>query len=154
MAGSQVVTNEVTMGLNVTAPAGSHFEYEEVKTAKGTQSLGEKPLLVWDDIEAVRVAYGDEGLKDILDGTSCRVSFQAIARRMSVAGKSDDEIAQAQVSFKPGKRVGGASTPTSRAKRAAGDAAAKISNPDAITALMEKIAKGEISEADLAALVG
>lgn len=140
------------MSLTVTAPAGSHFEFEEVKTAKGATSLGEKPLLVWDEIDAVRSTFGDEGLKDIIDGTSLRVSYQSIARRLGVANKTDDEIAAAQVAFRPGKRVGGASTPVSRAKRSAGAAAEKLGNSDALSAFLEKVARGEISEEDLATL--
>lgn len=142
------------MSLSVQAPQGAHFEFDEVKTAKGTQSLGEKPVLVWDDVEAARSQYGDEGIRDILDGTSCRVSFQAIARRMALAGKTDDEIANAQIAFRPGKRVGGVSTPVSRAKRAAGEAAEKLGDrSDLVTALLEKIARNEITEDDLASLV-
>ena len=142
------------MPLTVAAPTGAHFEMEEVATAKGAKSLGEHPLLVWDDLSLAIAQYGDEGIRDILDGTSLRVSFQSIARRMAIAGKTDDEIATAQVAFRPGKRVGGVSTPASRAKRAAGTAAEKVSNPDLITQLLEKGAKGEITEEDLAALAG
>lgn len=143
------------MPLTVQAPAGSHFEFEEVATARGTQSLGEKPLLVWDSVPAATEFYGEEGIEAILDGTSLRVSFQSVARRMAIAGKSDDEIAATQVAFRPGKRVGGASTPVSRAKRAAGAAAEKLGDKaDQLSALMDKIASGEISEEDLASLVG
>lgn len=143
------------MSLTVAAPAGSHFEFEEVATARGTQTLGEKPLLVWDSVDAAREFYGDEGLTAILDGTSLRVSFQSIARRMAIANKTDDEIATAQVAFRPGKRVGGVSTPVSRAKRSAGAAAEKLGDKaDQLSALLEKIASGEISEEDLASLVG
>lgn len=141
------------MTLTVTAPEGAHFDYDEVKTARGTQSLGEKPLLVWDNVESARATYGDEGLAAILDGTSLRVSFQSIARRLAIAGKTDDEIAQAQISFRPGKRVGGASTPVSRSRRAAGDAAEKLGDKgDLVAAFLEKVARGEITEEDLAAL--
>lgn len=138
--------------LTVAAPQGSHFEWEEVKTAKGTQSLGEHPILVWDDVDACRAYYGDEALKDILDGTSLRVSFQSISRRMTLAQKHDDEIAKAQVDFRPGKRVGGVSTPKSRARKAADTAVEKAG--DAVTALLEKIASGQITEEDVAALAG
>lgn len=140
-------------GLTVSAPQGAHFESEEVRTAKGTQSLGEHPILVWDSLDAARAFYGDEGIKDILDGTSLRVSFQSIARRMTIAKKSDDEIAKAQVDFRPGKRQGGVSTPTSRAKSAAGRAADKLGDKaDLVSALLDRIAKGDISDADLEAL--
>lgn len=138
----------------VDAPTGAHFENEEVKTAKGQQSLGEVPILVWDDIEAARAFYGDEGIKNVLDGTSLRVSFQSIARRYRMAKKSDNDIKKAQVEFRPGSRQGGVSTPVSRARRKAESAAEKLSNPDALSAFLEKVASGEISEADLVALSG
>lgn len=138
--------------MTVAAPNGAHFDFEEVKTAKGSESLGLVPILIWDDLDAAISHYTPEGVRDILDGTSLRVSFQNIARRYKAAGKSNDEIATAQVNFKPGKRAGGVSTPVSRASRAAKQAAEKVDG-DVVAALLEKIAKGELSESDLNALV-
>ena len=136
------------MSTTVTPPTGAHFESEELKTAKGTQSLGEVPILVWDDASAVTANFGEKGLLDILDGTSLRVSYQGIARRLKVAGKSDDEIANAQVQFKPGKRAGGSSTPASRARKAAESASEKVGG-DVVARLLERIAAGEITEDQL-----
>ena len=125
----------------------------EVKTAKGTESLGEVPILVWDDHSKAVANYGEEGVLNVLDGTSLRVSFQNIARRYKVAGKSDVEIQNAMISFKPGKRAGGVSTPVSRAARAAKSAAEKVGDQgDLVTTLLEKIAKGELSIEDLQSL--
>lgn len=138
--------------LATQAPAGSHFEFEEVKTAKGAESLGHVPILIWDDVTAAIGHYTEEGVRDVLDGTSLRVSFQNIARRYKVAGKTDEEIATAMVAFKPGKRQGGASTPVSRAAKASKAAAEKIGDGDLVTALLEKIAKGELSAEDLKSL--
>lgn len=140
--------------LTVTAPDGAHFEFDEVKTARGEKSLGEVPILVWDDLEKAAEFYGVDSILAILDGTSLRVSFQGIARRMAVGEKTADDIAKAQVEFRPGKRQVGASTPESRARRAAAAAVEKSGNADAITALLQKIAAGEISADDLQALVG
>ena len=134
-------------------PEGSHFEREEVKTAKGTESLGEVPILVWDSVPHAIEYYTEEGIQNILDGTSLRVSFQNIARRLKVAGKSDTEIQNAMISFRPGKRAGGVSTPVSRASRAAKAAAEKVGDQgDLVTSLLEKIAKGELSVEDLQTL--
>jgi len=132
--------------LTVQAPTGSHFEFEEVKTKHGKDTLGLRPILVWDNADAAREYYGEEGILRILDGTSTRVSFQSTARRMAIAGKSDDEIAKAQVDFRPGTRVVGESTPVSRAARAARSAAEKLGGEsgDAIAAFLEKVARGEI----------
>lgn len=138
--------------LNVTAPAGAHFEFELVRTAHGTKDLGEVPILVWDNEDLARECYGKEGITDILDGTSLRVSFQGIARRFRIAGKSDDDSAKAQIEFRPGKRAVGVSTPVSRAANAAKSAAAKVSG-DKIAEFLKLIADGKISEEDLAALV-
>lgn len=138
--------------LTAVAPAGSHFEFESVKTAHGTKDLGEVPILVFDDVPLAIAVYGDEGVKDILDGTSLRVSFQGIARRMRAAGKSDDEIAEAEIKFRPGKRAVGVSTPASRAAHAAKSAAAKVDG-DKVAAFLQQIAEGKISEEDLASLV-
>lgn len=140
------------MSLSVTAPAGSHFDFEEVKTAKGTQSLGEVPILVWDSLDSMVQFYGEEAVLSIADGTSLRVSFQNIARRFKAAGKSEDEIAQAQVGFRPGKRQVGASTPASRAARLAKQAVEKSGQSDAIEKLLAKIAAGELSDEALEAL--
>lgn len=138
--------------LATAAPEGSHFEFEEVKTARGTQSLGDVPLLVWDDLDAAVVHYGISGVMDVLDGTSLRVSFQNIARRYKAADKSNDEIAAAQVAFRPGKRLAG-STPKSRTVKAAGAAAEKVGG-DVIEQLLARVISGEISAEQLAALTG
>lgn len=140
--------------LTVQAPQGSHFEFEEVKTKHGKDTLGPRPILVWDSVQDAAAYYGDEGILRILDGTSTRVSFQSIARRMAIAGKSDDEIAKAQVDFRPGTRVVGESTPVSRAARAARAASEKLGGEsgDAIAAFLEKVANGEIDLARVAEL--
>jgi hypothetical protein len=135
-------------------PEGAHFEMEEVKTAKGEQTLGEVPILVWDKVPSAVDYYTEEGVKNILDGTSLRVSFQNIARRLKIAGKSNTEIQNAQISFKPGKRAGGVSTPVSRAARAARSAAEKVGDQaDLVTQLLERIANGELSTEDLESIV-
>lgn len=138
------------MGLTVTAPDGAHFTSDEVKTERGTKTLGEVPILAWDDVSKAVAFYGEDGMKDILDGTSLRVSFQNIARRFKAAGKTDDEIANAQVAFRPGKRSG-ASTPASRAANAARKAGEKIG--DSATELLQRIAAGDIGEDEIAALL-
>ena len=139
--------------LQITAPEGAHFDFEEVKTAKGQSSLGHVPILVWDDLEKARVVYGDAGITDVMDGTSLRVSFQNIARRYKIATKTDEEIAAAMVAFRPGKRTVGESTPSSRAARLAKTASEKVGGSDAVEKLLAKIASGELSQEDLEALV-
>lgn len=141
--------------LTVTAPTGAHFDWDEVKTKRGTESLGEVPLLVWDSAESLLGFYGEESVLAMADGTSLRVSFQSIARRMRAAGKSDDEIAKAQIDFRPGRRAVGQSTPASRAARSAKSAIEK-GNVDAevLQKLLDKIASGELSSADVDAIVG
>jgi len=136
--------------LTVAAPEGAHFEFEEVKTARGTTSLGDVRLLVWDDLDAAVVHYGIKGVMDVLDGTSLRVSFQNIARRYKAAEKSADEIAAAQVAFRPGSRMSG-TTPKSRATKAVAGAAEKIGG-DQVSKILEGIANGSISAETLAAL--
>lgn len=133
------------MGVTITAPSGAHFEFEEVKTAKGTKSLGEVPILVWDSLDSATAYYGEAGVVNVLDGTSLRVSFQNIARRFKAAEKSDDDVAKAQVDFRPGKRQGGASTPASRTARLARSAIEKTGNSEAIEKLLARIASGEVN---------
>lgn len=138
--------------LATSAPNGAHFEYEEVKTAKGAESLGSVPILIWDNLPAAVEFYGgEEAITDVLDGTSLRVSFQNIARRLKIAGKTDEEIAEAMLKFRPGKRQAGVSTPASRAARQAKAATEKVGG-DAVEKLLAKIAAGELSEADIEAL--
>lgn len=142
------------MALTIQAPAGAHFEFEEVKTKKGTESLGDVPILVWDDLDAAIAHYGNEGVLNILDGTSVRVSMQSIARRLKAdPNSSDDMIAQRQIDFRPGKRVGGVSKPENRAAKSAKAASEKVDG-NLLAKFLEKIAAGEISEADVAALAG
>lgn len=140
--------------LTVQAPAGAKFEFEEVKTGKGTESLGQVPILIWDSLESAVAYYGEQGIINVLDGTSLRVSFQNIARRFKAAKKTDDDIAKAQVDFRPGKRQGGVSTPESRAARLAKKAVEKSGNSEAVEALLARIAAGELSLSveDVAAL--
>lgn len=135
---------------NVTAPSGAHFESDEVATKRGEESLGEVPILVWDSVEAANAYYGEEAILSVLDGTSLRVSFQGIARRSKQQGKSNDDIAKMQVDFRPGQRVGGQSTPTSRVRRKAETAAEKVDAAQ-LEALLDKINSGEL---DIANLVG
>lgn len=141
--------------LTIAAPEGAGFEFEEVKTDRGTKSLGQVPILVWNNHPKMAEHYGEQGLLDMADGTSLRVSFQSIARRFKAANKTDDEIAKAQVEFKPGKRAGGASTPASRVARAAKGVVedGKVTE-DSITKLLDAIKAGKLSDADLTALVG
>lgn len=145
------VAPQPATGVTIAAPDGSHWSYEEVKAERGQKSLGEVPLLVWDSVDAARSFYGDEGIASILDGTSLRVSFQSIARRGALQGKTFDEIAKAEIEFRPGKRAVGQSTPVSRAANAARKAAEKVGG-DQVAALMEKI--GTLSPEDLNALLG
>lgn len=143
---------EATASLAVDAPSGAHFTFEEVKTDRGTKSLGDVPLLVWDDLDAMTKFYGEEGVLSVADGTSLRVSFQNIARRFSAAGKTLDDIATAQAGFRPGKRQGGQSTPASRSARKARNAIEKGVDGAALEALLDKIASGEISNEDIIAM--
>lgn len=136
--------------LTTAAPEGAHFEFEEVKTARGTQSLGDVPLLVWDDLDAAVATYGQSGVMDVLDGTSLRVSFQNIARRYKAADKSNDEIAAAQVAFRPGKRLAG-STPKSRSVKAVQGAVEKVGG-DAMEKFLQAVAAGTITAEQLAGL--
>lgn len=138
--------------MNTAAPAGFRFDFEEVKTERGTKSLGQVPILVCEDVEAALEKYGAQGVVNVLDGTSLRVSFQGIARRMKAAGKTDDEIAEAQLKFVPGNRQVGESTPASRSKRIAGEAAGKLSDPSILEAFLAKVKSGEIDEATLGGL--
>jgi hypothetical protein len=140
--------------MQVTAPKGAHFEFEEVRTDRGAKSLGNVPILVWDELDEAVENYGEESVLNVLDGTSLRVSFQGMARRMRAAEKSDDEIGTAQIEFKPGTRQPGQSTPVSRAKASARRAAERLGDDaDAITALLDKVASGEIDKEKFAELL-
>lgn len=155
LEGAEETFKTATGTLSVQAPDGAEFEMEEVKTARGTKSLGQVPILAWKNLQKAIETYGEEGVCDILDGTSLRVSFQNIARRYAAAGKSVDEIATAQINFKPGKRAVGVSTPASRAGNAAKKAAEKLGDQaDAFTAFLEKVARGEITEEQIKAMSG
>lgn len=141
--------------LQTQAPEGAKFEYDEVKTQRGQSSLGEVPILVWENVDKAREFYGDEAIADVLNGTSLRVSFQSIARRQKIAGKTDDDIAKAMVEFRPGKRVGGVSTPVSRARTQAAAAAEKLGDQSSLlNEILAKVAAGTITAEELAMLNG
>lgn len=139
--------------FTATAPTGAHFDFDTVKTDRGQKDLGKVPILVWDNLDAAIQYYGSEGIQNVLDGTSLRVSFQATARRLKLQGKSDDEIAKAELDFRPGKRQGGVSTPASKASNAAKKAAEKV-NGNAMAEFLSKIADGTLDFAKLAADAG
>ena len=136
----------------VTAPAGSHFETEEVQNKAGdTFSV---PILVFDDAGAAQLYYGEEGILRILDGTSLRVQFQGIARRMAQAGKLSDEIAKAEAEYHPGARRVGESTPANRVAKAARKAAeSRPADAEIIAKLLDRLTSGELSAEEVAALL-
>ena len=140
------------MTLTVKAPDGAEFVFEKVKDKNGTRDLGEVPILCYRTLNALVEKYGEEGIVNTEDGTSLRVSFQGIARRMKAKGKTDDEIGQAQLDFKPGTREVGIPTPASRAAKAAKQASEKVDG-DVIAALLDKVAKGELSLDDIKSLI-
>jgi hypothetical protein len=145
------MTAPAAEGLTLTAPSGSHFEFEEVKTSGGTKSLGDVPILTWDNLKGLITHFeGEEKVIDSLDGTSLRVAYQSIARRGRMANKSMDEIAKSQIDYRPGKR--GVSTPQNKAARAAKAAAEKV-DPGMLEALLSKVASGELSQEELATLL-
>lgn len=135
-------------------PPGSSFEFAEVKTDRGTKSLGLVPILTWgntdEDIAHAIAFYGPEGISNILGGTSLRVSFQGIARTAKEKGETDpskaqtdEQIAAAQIAFRPGKREGGQSTPASRLGNQAKRLAAKA-NPDVLANLLKMVEEGKL----------
>lgn len=142
-------------------PAGFTFDWDEVKGDHGQLSFGQRPLLTVEEsqagADALMAFYGPEGVGRIYNGTSGRVQFQGIARRITQKGKKegwdDDkinaEIAKAQLEYRPGKRQAGQSTAQSRAANAAKKAAGKIGG-DAIASMLEKVAS--MSAEDRAAL--
>lgn len=112
-------------------PAGASFEYDEVKGDRGQKSFGQVPLLTWDESEAgiqgAIAYYGPQGIARFVNGTSLRVSCQAIARRGKAKNLTDEQIALEQLNFRPGQRQSGQSTPASRAVNATRKATQKIS---------------------------
>lgn len=90
--------------------------------------------------------YGNEGICAIVNGTSLRTTFVGIARRLKAAGKSDDEIADNQIKYRPGKRVT-AGTPQSRVRNASARAAEALGPEyaDRLASMLDRIARGEIA---------
>lgn len=141
------------MPTTVPAPDGAEWSYEEVKTTKGTESLGkENPILVWHDLDKLRSYIGDDGLLAVADGTSLRVSYQNIVRRGLAGKKSIDEVAKLQVDFRPGKRVVGESTPASRVARQAKAAVEAGVDEDKIAKLLELAKSGKLTDDVLEAI--
>lgn len=141
------------MPVTVAAPPGAKWLYDEVRTNNGQVSLGEVPLLEWEEVDGMIAFFGKAGVLQLANGTSSWVSYQGIARRMKRAGKSDDEIAEAELKFRPGERQVGASTPESRARRAAGSAAEKIGGDTIVELLSSLEAMSEEERAEVLALL-
>ena len=138
--------------VTVAAPTGAHFEIEEVATKGGTEKF-EAPILVWEDLNALRDHIGEQGILDMSDGTSLRVAYQAAARRGHVKGKTFDEIAQSQLDYKPGKRSGATSTPANRTARMAKELVDKSPEAaDEVQKLLASIASGKFKLEDLKAI--
>lgn len=138
------------MATTVDAPRGAHWEYVEVRTNHGKRSLGEAPVLEWDDVEAARQFYGEEALKQLLE-IGVKNQYLRLARTGRIRGMTDDEIARSQLSYKPGQRQ--ARSPVGKVSKAA-RAAAERASPDVVAALLEAIARGEITADDLRAIAG
>lgn len=153
--GTAVAPEAGTQYTLTNPPPGARFEYDEVKTDRGQKSLGQCPILTWDESEeglnGAIAFYGASGVGRFVNGTSLRVSCQGIIRRGKAAGKPDDQLAKDQLEFRPGSRQGGQSTPVSRAANATRKAAQKVSG-DSIAELMNKIAEDEGFRNQLAAL--
>jgi hypothetical protein len=140
-------------------PEGAHWEFKEVSTNFKKESLGERPILIWDEVDGARKHYGDEGVCDSLNGTSLLVSYQGIARRITISGQnpgegkeplSDEEIdnavATAILEFRPGKRA--QVTPAGAAARQAKAVAEQLGDQagdlgEFLARLKAKIAAGE-----------
>lgn len=156
--GQEAQVNVGPLGeLSLEAPDGARWDYGEVKTNRGTQSLGKVPILVWDDPQKAIEFYGQEAFLAAFNNTGLRVPFQSIARRKRVAGVVDaNEIAQEMIDYKPGETERAAPTAASRAASAAKRATEALSEggKDLFTTLLDKVAKGEISEAQLQSMLG
>jgi hypothetical protein len=134
--------------LSVQAPDGAHWDWSEVKTARGTQSLGEVPILAWDSLEKAQAFYGEESALAAFNNTGLRVPFQSIARRGRVSGKLDaNGIAQEQLDYRPGQVERAQSTPASRAKSAAARAAETLGgeSADVLAEFLNRFASGQLS---------
>lgn len=127
--------------LTVPAPAGAHWSFESLRTKNGTESLGELPILEWDTAEGIVAHYGPEGTKQMINGTSGKVSYQSIARRLALRGKTINEIAQAQVDFRPGQKASGPTTPHTRAAKAAKVATERGADGERLANLLDRIAE-------------
>lgn len=122
-----------------TAPAGARFVDTQItrdsKNEAGenvTTVLGTAPILVWDTTEGFVAHYGEAGATLLLNGSvSPHNAYLNIARRGIVAriiknkkgetrevpAQTPEQIAQAQLDFKPG--VKGKQTVASRARKLA-----------------------------------
>lgn len=147
------------------APAGAHWEFNEVSTNHGKDPLGEQPILVWDNVEGAKAHYGEEGVINSLNGTSLLVSYQGIARRIAIANaakegntveKTQADVAEAVLKFVPGKRQ--EPTPAGAAARSAKALAEQVGEKGAgaiaklLNQIREKMASGELTAEELEAL--
>ena len=135
-------------------PPGATFEFATVKTDRGKTDLGQIPILTWgeteEDILNAIAFYGPEGISNILGGTSLRVSFQGIGRSAKekaiedpTKALTDEQIADLQIKFRPGKREGGTSTPASRLANQTKRIAGKV-NEEVFAKLLAMVGEGKL----------
>jgi hypothetical protein len=147
-------------------PPGFKWDWDEVKGDHGQLSFGQRPILTALDGEeggqGLLKFYGWDGIARIYNGTSGRVQFQGVDRRITQKGKKEgwdeDKInaicAEEQLKYRPGKRASGQSTAQSRAAAAAKKASGRIGG-DAIASMIERVAKMSEEERNaLAAQMG
>lgn len=89
---------------------GIRFDLEEVAKQSGDNRSDKvtfhrkAPIVIVENVEKFRAAFGDDTILAIFDGTSIRVKSQAIARRMLTKGATNEEIEAANVNMLRGVR--------------------------------------------------
>lgn len=86
------------------APEGATFEMVTLKDKKSGTEFS-VPLMGWADMQKAYAFYGAEGIEKAVAYAAFH-KLGGLARRLVKEGKSHEEIAMAQVTFRFGKRAG------------------------------------------------
>ena len=107
------------------------------------------PVLTWSVLDGAVKFMGEEAVLKALNGSGLGQGYKNSARRLAKNKRSEADIAQAQIDYRPGER-GRAILPKTALRRATVAARSKVDDVQ-LAILLEKIAAGEV---DVATLVG
>jgi len=130
--------------LTVAAPSGAHFRISKVGPKGGAKTA--MPVLTWDNLDACVSFMGEEAAVLGLSG-GLTSKYREIARQGAADGKTQDEVAMAQIEYRPVAKAPRAKTkPAATRIRVAARAMARAFTKEqaaVVAVLLEDLAAGK-----------